>query len=1631
MTVVFSARHVGAQTLAGVEQGIKPYGSYEGGNFDSVSMVNGSLTLNIPLVSYSQRGGKLQMAFRLVYNNPWLQPFATNCNPYTKFCKTTGYNLAYIVNAGSCGYGNVSGRTCGTAMGVGGDFNLVLDAVLVPGGGNLVQYYSVTDSDNAVHVMGAVSSTQYRSADTTGYLLTAPSSSPNGTGTLWDRRGNIYLYTTWALTEIEDADGNFITANAGSNGAIASWTDTLGRPIPAPGAATATNLADCPSSATSATLWAPPGPNGQPSQYKFCWATIPIYFTPPDCTGSLGCQATSTTANVMVGLVLPNLTSWTFSYDNFGEPTTIAPPTGGGTISYTWGYTNGTCVAPQYVDPATGYHTQLWPYRRAILSRTVNANDGNGPHQWTYSGDTGNGGQTIVTDPLGNETVDTETVFGGTCSVYETESDRDNGSTLLEKVVTTYNYNSGGNLPLVFGNVAINVVPYTVTTTDETSGRTWQVVKTYDSGVPLIGGGTNLVLGDLLSEGYRDWGIGSPGPLLKTTSTNYLALSNSTYLANNLLDIPSSQQTLDGGGVQRAYTTYGYDEYALNPSGITTQHNSVAPDQSYRGNQTSVHRWLNGSTTATTNCNTSVSNGYLVSYAVYNDTGTVDHSVDSCGSSASDTNHKTSYAYSGTYVGAYPTTVTNPLGQSTTNAYDFNTGLLTSTTDPNQQTTSFGYDNMWRITSASYPDGGSATITRQETTPPFSATLTKALNSSQSYVETNIFDGLGRVAHHEITSDPQGTIYADTTYDPLGRTNTVSNPYRSTSDSTYGLTTYAYDPLSRTTSVTKPDNSLVKTAYCGPTTLVTDEAGHWRRSTSDALGRLIEVDEPNSPTATVNSNGCPGTGEPIWVTTYAYDALDDLTSVVQGGSRNRSFAFDSLKHLTSSTNPETGYPGPGAITYGYDADGNVITKKDARSITTTYSYDVGNRATGVTYSNGDPSVAYSYDQATCIGQSPCYNIGRRTTMTDAGGTEILSYDKMGREWGEQRTTNSVARTTTYTYDLAGDPTTLTYPSARMITYTYDSAERPSDAQDLANSINYATGSCANGAPSPSPSTGACYAPQGAVAQLQNGTNLLSTYIYNDRLQPCWMYATTGAALATNTACTATDPGPGNVLDLKYGFNLGSADNGNVIGIANDRDSTRSQSFTYDQVNRILSGQTSTTSGSNCWGEAYSYDQWANLQSVAYVSGYTSCTQEGTWSLTATADNQLPSSAATYDASGNVLNDNFNIYQWNAESEIKNAAGVNYTYDGDGDRLEKSSGKIYWYGAGTEILDESDLSGNFTNEYVFFGGKRIAMRNVSTGTIYYYADDMLGSSRTMVQAGQTSVCYDADFYPFGGERDVTASCAQNYKFEGKERDSETQNDDFGARYYSWRVGRWLSADWSAVPAPVPYANLTNPQTLDLYAMVSDNPETFADLDGHDPKPPKQTSVQQDTSCLVGISQGPCPSSSQQQQNQGRITLPDYSASGLSAQLALSHPDWANAAGTVLNVGAQIGLAALTDGGSEIPEALADLAKAGEVADEVAGPAEQELGTIFRSGGSSPSDLTPRAGETSLSFRDSLSDPIDSKANPVFKKSEYIAVDSRKLPVGSVVRDNIPPGHVSVRATIQDLKGAIILKGKLPQ
>src|SRR5258708_4136039 len=199
------------------------------------------------------------------------------------------------------------------------------------------------------------------------------------------------------------------------------------------------------------------------------------------------------------------------------------------------------------------------------------------------------------------------------------------------------------------------------------------------------------------------------------------------------------------------------------------------------------------------------------------------------------------------------------------------------------------------------------------------------------------------------------------------------------------------------------------TADGGPSPVVTDPTNRWRRSRMDGLGFLVEVDEPNFLTASVASTGCPGIGEPIWVTAYGYDGLGDLTTVMQSGTHSRNFTYDWLSRLLTSSNPEVGN-----ITYTYDADSNVSTKRDARSITTTNGYDVLGRPLSRSYSNGDPAVSVTYDQPVCLGLSACQNVGHRTSMTDAGGSEIWAYQVDATNHRslhkDQRTTSGVTKT---------------------------------------------------------------------------------------------------------------------------------------------------------------------------------------------------------------------------------------------------------------------------------------------------------------------------------------------------------------------------------------------------------------------------------------------------------------------------------------------------------------------------------------------------------------------------------------------------------------------------------------------
>jgi YD repeat-containing protein len=457
--------------------------------------------------------------------------------------------------------------------------------------------------------------------------------------------------------------------------------------------------------------------------------------------------------------------------------------------------------------------------------------------------------------------------------------------------------------------------------------------------------GTNVI-----ARRQYDWGSGSPGPLLRTTTNTYLHDANPNYLVDtggvvhNIADKIVTQTIADGAGHQAAQATYTYDSSALQSALAAPGHDDTNYGAAFtlRGNLTHVVR------SNTLEPAQSLDYSYDIlgnprSFTVGKGTTQVDYT---------DSFEATPACPPASGNGqAYPTKITNALGQSTLKKYDSCSGQIAAVTDPNNHTTSYSYDGMLRLLNTTYPDGGG--ITNQYNSGlPFSVSHTAKMNGTLNLQTTDVYDGLGRL----IQQVGAGGAITDTTYDGAGHIASVSHPHCSTSSPTDGISSYAYDALDRTTRTTQPDGSSLIWTYSGNVTDTCDETSrHWRR-TSDALGRLTKVFEPDS----ANS--------PTIETDYQYDALNNLLRVDQwggpsgsAGDRQRTFTYDSLSRLITASNPETGticygvWSGSSCIN-GYDAAGNLLARTDARGITTTFTYDALNRMT----QKQAPGINYGY-----------------------------------------------------------------------------------------------------------------------------------------------------------------------------------------------------------------------------------------------------------------------------------------------------------------------------------------------------------------------------------------------------------------------------------------------------------------------------------------------------------------------------------------------------------------------------------------------------------------------------------------------------------------------------------------------
>ncbi|MEQ1922405.1 MAG: RHS repeat-associated core domain-containing protein [Pyrinomonadaceae bacterium] len=926
-------------------------------------------------------------------------------------------------------------------------------------------------------------------------------------------------------------------------------------------------------------------------------------------------------------------------------------------------------------------------------------------------------------------------------------------------------------------------------------------------------------------------------PVPTASSTTYTD-ADSYHLASSprLLRLTKASEVLNASSTpqSRSEIVYDYTDYGSS--------NTVA------GNAVTTKVWdsIKGSYS-----NPLTSGNWITTSATYNGYGMPTLTTD-----ANDVD--TQITYGNVTVGGSPVTGPYPtqtivahgtaLARTTTSVYDFYTGVVTSTTDEdNDVTNATEYDDLGRptksITAVGDTTHESWTTTEYYDDDDERFVVVKSdleVKGDGKKVAVQYYDQLGRVrlsrtledASTQVPDDPCRTtetscagIKVQTRYKfASGYTyQLTSNPYRADesdeeTDPTMGWTlstawtsglrsevqTFEGAGLptefggSNTTST-----GIVRTDIDADRTLVTDQAGKQRISKTNALGQLKDIWEVMSASdGSTSSVTFPGTSIAYgYATSYEYNPLNNLTTVTQG-SQTRTFAYSSLSRLTSATNPESG-----TIAYEYDNNGNLTEKTDARTIATTYTYDVLNRVTARDYDDSTPDVDYTYG-------TTAPKIGKLTKVeSSVSTTEYTGFDILGRVTTHKQTTDGNDYTIGYTYNLSGALIEETYPSGRVVKNVLDNNGELEIVQSKKNSSagywNYAENFT--------------YNPAGAVTAMQLGNGHWESTTFNSRLQPTQI-----ALGTTGTSTLAYD-----LLKLNYTYDNGTAstNNGNVMSQTITVPGLTHpfiQSYTYDELNRLKTA-TETNSSTQTWKQSFTFDRYGNRRfDESNTTIPESFSNPAVSNPTiSTANNRLTSSGWAYDSSGNTTGDpNGDTFIYDGENkqvEVKNSSNVTigkYWYDGEGKRVKKEVP-----GTSEVTIFVYDAAGKSIAEYS-------TVVETTNAQVAYLTNDHLGSPRINTEANGT-VTARHDYHSFGEEIYSTQrTTGLGYdldtvrkQFTGYERDGETELDFAQARMYANKLGRF------SVPDPENAGGRSNePQTWNAYSYVVNNPLNLTDPTG---------------------------------------------------------------------------------------------------------------------------------------------------------------------------------------------------------
>lgn len=791
-------------------------------------------------------------------------------------------------------------------------------------------------------------------------------------------------------------------------------------------------------------------------------------------------------------------------------------------------------------------------------------------------------------------------------------------------------------------------------------------------------------------------------------------------------------------------------------------------------------------------------------------------------------------------TGQFPVTVTNALLQVTQYGYDYDKGMKTSVTDPNNVGTSWHYDTFLRPTLETRADGTSTV------TDYFACSDAAVPGGCQNGDPANLATGLNRMAVRTTQKASGGAaLRYDWAYtDQLDRTIVTRSQTLSGGYSRVGIEYNVYGKVARTTSPCDASNCAV----------------YWTTNTYDALGRSVSQSRRMSETDPTNH-----------VDVVAYQGR---TTVYTDARQKTKTTVTNVTGGLARTTDHDGY----YVDFGYDAFGSLTSVKDSAAnqlFTASYVYGVGAFQTDVTDIDKDVSTAagqhrtYIYD---ALGELKSFTDAKNQTTTFTSSDPNSPYDPLGRPV----TRSEPGLTTTWTWGTSAGSYNIgklasvstSGDSAYSESYAYDNVGRLSQQtiQGLTFDLTYGTHGAVYSMMYPTTTNGCRvkliysyqYGYLSAVTDNSSAGSCGSTgTVYWSANQQNWQGQSTQETLGNNVVTNRIfDAITGSLKSIQSGVGGGTGlqnfsyfyDEVGNLGQRQDNTRGLTETFCYDNLHRL---DHTTTSGS-CPGLP------AKLQMTYYSNGNIKSRSDvaggANWTYSATHIHQLlqagdSSHTYAYDNNGNVGTRNGYTVSWTSYNlpQAINASGeYSGLYYGHDHQLWKQtysgpgvSETTTYYGGLLEKVETS--SGTDWRHYVYAGSDLAAIYSRPTFTspaVRYSLEDHQGSLSVLTNSVGTPLVNES-FAPFGERRNPTTwtgapSSGDQTTIASISRMGYTGQNMLGAMGLVHMRGRVLDAVTGRFLAADPYVpDSTSTQGFNRYSYVYNNPGSYTDPSGYDP------------------------------------------------------------------------------------------------------------------------------------------------------------------------------------------------------